>query len=273
MDSNQKPETKSALCNKHGQYVSTKIDKPVSFGLKLSGPDWTMCPTCKSDRKLELKAKEASESNRERQEMLDNKLKHAGIPKKFRSKSFDNIVVKSESHQAILNQCKRYAERFEQALKFGTSLILYGKPGTGKNHIAYAIANIITQSRYTSATVRHRLVCDEIKLAFQKNKTEIEMIRGYVEPDLLIINEIGLNIDDKKDYVRMNELIDFRYDENKCTIMLTNLDMNDSNDDGQSIKSVLGDRIVSRLYEGSGRAFMCDWSDHRPKIKNHELWD
>jgi DNA replication protein DnaC len=72
----------------------------------------------------------------------------------------------------------------------GRNLILYGKPGRGKTHIAIALAYRAIQNGFRARFVTASDLIDELSAASKEGNLR-EATQTYVQPDVLIIDEVG----------------------------------------------------------------------------------
>jgi len=72
----------------------------------------------------------------------------------------------------------------------GRCLILCGKPGRGKTHLAVAIAYRAIQNGFDALFVTAAELIDELSAAFRKGRLA-ETLTRYTHPDLLVVDEVG----------------------------------------------------------------------------------
>lgn len=74
------------------------------------------------------------------------------------------------------------------------SLILQGSYGTGKSHIAYAIAKAIKNEGYSVAFMHIPMLMERIKATYNKNASETtdELVQLLSNIDLLVLDDIGV---------------------------------------------------------------------------------
>ena len=74
------------------------------------------------------------------------------------------------------------------------SLILQGSYGTGKSHIAYAIAKAIKNEGYSVAFMHIPMLMERIKATYNKNAEETtdELVQLLSNIDLLVLDDIGV---------------------------------------------------------------------------------
>lgn len=190
----------------------------------------------------------------------------AGIPERFATRSFESYIDQGFAGQnkarVILQQ---YAEKFEVESADGRGLLLIGNTGTGKTHLASAVANHVTRrgviALYTTASDAGRRVRDTWKR--NSGPTEREVYGAYALPQLLIIDEVGRIPADRE---ILFEILDRRHQDAKPTLLLSNLPL-ESVQGLSSLKDYLGDAALRRLRECGSRAVVFDWPTYVKAVK------
>jgi DNA replication protein DnaC len=72
----------------------------------------------------------------------------------------------------------------------GRSLVLHGKPGRGKTHLAVAIAYRAIQNGFDALFVTAAELIDDLSGAFRAGRLADALVR-YVGPDVLVVDEVG----------------------------------------------------------------------------------
>lgn len=244
----------AATCELHGDYVSftTKYsDKP------------SLCPKCAEIRQQEAHQREMQESAaRFAAEKLERMLGNSMIPKRFQGKSFDQFKADNAKQSKALDTCREYAENFKANASAGRCLILLGKPGTGKTHLATAIADHVIRHSVVSAAYRTVSgLLTYIKGSYDRDSdySEGDAMKALAGPGLLIIDEVGATKPTEFEQAMLFQVINSRYEQMRPTIVISNLDPVD-------LPAVLGDRCVDRLREGGGLALVFDWASARRGI-------
>jgi len=155
--------------------------------------------------------------------------------------------------------CERYAGNFDAAIEKGTCLVLCGKPGTGKTHLAAAICNHLILSGGRSVVFsRVYSAIRAIKDTYRRDceTTEQEVLEAFVSADLLVLDEVGVQFGSDTERLLMFEIINGRYDKVKPTILISNLSAGE-------IEDFIGERIMDRLMEGGGVVVPFDWQSER----------
>jgi DNA replication protein DnaC len=109
------------------------------------------------------------------------------------------------------------------------SILLIGDNGTGKSHLAKSLALITCQGGYrTYYTTCSELINDLNAGVYEK--TLDKRMRKYINPELLLIDEMGhdrLELQVIKEAHLLFKIIDERYKQNKSLIFTTNIEEQD----------------------------------------------
>lgn len=182
----------------------------------------------------------------------------AGIPPRFFTSTFDNYEAPTEQQRGALTWARDYASSFDEVLRNGTSALLCGRTGTGKTHLATAIAKHVIGRGCSVrfATVQRAL--REIKETWGREAvlSHADAMKLYTKPDLLVLDEVGVQFGSDTEKVILFDMLGERYDFVRPTILISNLPR-------ESVSQFLGDRIVDRLREGGGRLVVFGWNSHR----------
>lgn len=240
-------------CERHGAFAET--------GGSLSGREdrvrWFGCPACnKAERDAEEAQARAVEESA-RQARIEARLNASGIPMAFRGRTFENFIVETNEMQLAVDVARDFAENFwSKHAPAGSFLVMGGVTGTGKSHLALAVAQIVMlrgTAMYMDAVDLIRRVRGTWRRDSAKSEEEMFNLLGSI--DLLIIDEVGVQrgTDDEQNVIF--DVINRRYRDNRPTILLTNLD-------GKSLVEFLGPRVMSRLMERA-QFLSFQWGDWR----------
>jgi DNA replication protein DnaC len=111
----------------------------------------------------------------------------------------------------------------------GESILFIGDNGTGKSHLAQSLVLMACQGEYKT----HYTTCSELINDLNSGvyeKTLDKRMRKYINPELLLIDEMGhdrLELQVIKEAHLLFKVIDQRYKENKPLIFTTNIEEQD----------------------------------------------
>lgn len=246
-------ETKPAVCPSHGAFESRSL---MLLGRMMG---WSKCPACdKAERDQEAEERRLRDEH-DRQRRLENRLKQAGIPLRFRSRSFDNFAADTKPMADCLGVAEEFAQDFADHRAEGSTVVFSGKPGTGKSHLAIAVCMAIMARGYTAMYLN---ALDAIRLVRStwgrdSERRESDVMNDLATVDLLVLDEVGAQYGTEGEQVILFDIINRRYQDQMPMILLTN-----QGKDG--FKQYLGDRAFDRLRE-AGRWVPFDWESHRGK--------
>ena len=238
---NKDRPTEERTCSIHNvAYTSTNF----------IGEHWTECPKCMLLRKEkealeQIKADKLREQEREQRRWIA-KVGSASIPERFRDRRLDSYVAKTSGQQKALAFAKEYAESFDQVIKTGRSAIFVGKVGTGKTHLAVGIALSIMQQQRSPVFVTVQRLIRRVKDSWRtKEETESDVINAFASPDLLVLDEVGVQFGSEFEKQLLFDVLNERYEKLKPSILLSNIPR-------EQLSDYLGERVMDRLRENGG---------------------
>lgn len=251
-----------AVCEQHGEYTSVERSMVIPLSDRIHDMGRSGCPECSRLREDARKREEAAAEAKAAQDRLERVLGSSGIPRRYMYKNFDSFVADTEEKQRALAVCKKYAGNFEDVLKNGASMIMSGGVGTGKTHLACSIANEIIKAGRTAHFTSVRKAIKVVRAAWNsKEQTEEQAIQTLTVPDLLILDEVGVQSDTDNEKLILMDILNERYEQVRPTILISNLPM--TNSEGPSIQAFLGDRIIDRFRELGGPRIVFSWGSYR----------
>lgn len=252
-------ETVKINCDKHGEQTVTRF----WIGLLSRWSD-VQCQLClaSSNEELELLAKQNGEDTikRRNEAKIKGVLGRSGIPERFKDHSFVTFKAGTDEQKKKLDRCYDYAKNFNQKLKNGTSMILCGKTGTGKTHLACSIANEIINQGHSAVFMNVIKMMRQVKETWSKGsgKAEQDAINWFLTPDLLILDEVGVQFGSDAEKMILFEVLNERYQNMKPTILISNLlPIN--------LQEFVGERVMDRMKENGGRILQFEGKSNREK--------
>lgn len=238
----------SGMCQIHGAYDAVEY---------FSRGHWhgKGCPICVERDILKIRASEDEEQKIKRNEAF---LRGIGIPNRIIGKSFADYHPEARSSKAALEICRDYAENFSEFRSCGAGLILAGRPGTGKTHLSCSIALRVAELGYTSRYVKNIDLLRRVKSTYSSSseETDSQVVYDMTLPDLLIIDEVGMQFGSDAEKLILFEVLNSRYEEIKPTIIISNLSQ-------EELSELLGERVMDRMREGGGLVVSFNWASHR----------
>lgn len=239
-----KPET----CETHGEFESKNV----------FGKVWSDCPVCITESRVKADQEKAEREAQERQRVWLRRMGDAGIPERFRTRTLACYKATTAGQKRALEFMTEYAEQFSLVSETGRCAILCGLPGTGKTHLSIGVAlHIMAAGKVAAFTTVQRMI-RRMKDSWRKDSDESEsdVINVLVYPDLLIIDEIGVQFGSEFEKNFMFDLLNERYEKRKPTILLSNLT-------APEIKTFLGERVYDRMKEDGAQCVSFDWASYR----------
>lgn len=249
MESMRKPETRPASCEKHGAFESRR----------LFGGVWSKCSKCAEEAEAEERRRQAEQATENSRRAWETKIGRAGIPERFRDRELASYIAKTDGQQRALKFAQSYAEGFDKVSKSGQSALFIGKPGTGKTHLAIGIAlHVMREHKRSALFLTVMRAIRGIKETWRKDSemSESEAIEDLVFPDLLILDEVGIQFGSEAEKLLLFDVLNERYERRRPTLMLSNLT-------APEVAAYLGERVMDRLREDGGRVIVFDWASHR----------
>lgn len=243
------PKTRTDKCDTHGPFEARCF----------IGSIWSKCPTCTAEAAAKEKAEQEAKEREDRRQAWQRRIGEAGIPERFRNRSLQSFVAETQAQAKALEFSNAYADSFDDALATGRSAIFVGKPGTGKTHLAVGIGlRVMHRDNRTVLFTTVMRAIRRVKDTWgrESRESETQAIAALVFPDLLILDEVGVQFGSDTEKLILFDVLNERYEKRRPTLMLSNLTLDE-------VKTYLGERVFDRLREDGGEAIPFDWESWR----------
>ncbi|HWK70014.1 MAG TPA: ATP-binding protein [Burkholderiaceae bacterium] len=234
------------VCETHGEYKAMRY----KFG-------WIGCAQCQEEKqRAEQEEQQRQQQAEWAQRRLQNIFDRAAIPTRFADRTLDAYKAELPGQAKALKVCRDYVTAFDAGA--GTSLIFVGGVGAGKTHLAVGIAKELMQRHMTALFMSVMGAVRSVKETYRRDSdtSEREAIANLIEPDLLILDEVGVQFGSDTEKMILFEIINGRYENRRSTIVISNLAI-------EPLTEYLGERVVDRLREDGGRMVVFDWPSYR----------
>jgi len=216
--------------------------KGFRFGKKIFwapyGPERCTCDAAvaayekaEAERKAKEEAERKAEEERRLKERIRKIIGESGMGERFLRRTFDTFEITEQNRKAAAT-AKRYADAFETLLPSPgspepgrNSLFIAGPPGTGKTHLAAAIANELIHKGRPVICMTMIDLLERIKRTYNTAGTdEGSVLKIYKTVPLLIIDDIGKEPPTEWAISTIYNIINGRYEAYLPTIITTNYD-------------------------------------------------
>jgi len=184
-----------------------------------------------------------------RQQIGQQHLADANIPKRYQHCSLENFAAYNESLEKALAQARRIVTTFPVVTR---GLLLEGQPGVGKTHLAVAVLKqVIQASGARGLFYDTRDLLRVIRSTYDPSirTTELEILRPVMQADLLVLDDLGAEKTSEWVEETMNLIVNTRYNERRLTMFTSNYMDIPEDDDPNSLLFRIGHRMRSRLHE------------------------
>lgn len=196
------------------------------------------CPKCLADEQVH---QEQIRINKERERLAYQ----SGISHYKDFSAWQPFGEQAQRMQGVVSFAKEYFHTHN-----GKNIIMTGETGTGKTLLANLIATDFIKHGKRVEVIRSSDINNQVRASWSKyaDTTEHELIKYWINRDLLVIDEFGeadnaINVETRQaDRERLSRIIDGRYSRNLPTIITTNL-----------TKEVMMERLGDRAWDRLGQ--------------------
>lgn len=195
------------------------------------------------------------EEQRKRKAM--EQLRTCGIGERFVGMTFRDYKPTNDKASKVLSSCQGYVSSFKN--NSGCNLLMIGSPGTGKNMLAGIIGQEVIKLGFSFLHTTALKLVRKVKDSWRNNElSEQGVIDSFVIPDLLVIDEIGVQFGTPTEQLYLTEIINERYEKRRPTVLISNLKLS-------QLTEVMGERVIDRFYDDGSSLMIFDWESYRRK--------
>lgn len=186
--------------------------------------------------------------DKEKNKILADKLKkEANLSKRFSTRTFENFIVENNIQKEAYDKSLKYAQNIDTYLEDGTGLIIAGNGdvGTGKTHLACAVANYLLDKGYPVKVINITKMIASIKEDFK--------VKPYIDVPILLIDDLGKENATSWVAETLYAIFNERYEAVKPTIITTENGIDTLKNNYKFITNGItqdrGKAIISRLLQ------------------------
>ena len=192
----------------------------------------------------------------------------AGIPRRYVHCTIENLEELEDKQRAAKIAMMKVVTGFRPGDR---GIGLAGKVGTGKTHLMAGLTRSLTlESGVECRFIEFSHLLDDIRAGFNAGKGSSEIVSELVEVPVLVIDELGKELDTSWQQSILDELISKRYNGEVTTFFTTNYVFDVGNwtertrehFEKTTLADRVGSRMVSRLFEMC-RPIVIDGPDYR----------
>jgi DNA replication protein DnaC len=208
----------------------------------------------------------------------------ARIPKRYEHCELSSFTTDFPAAHASLALARILATKFveEYDARDGTGLLIIGKNGVGKTHLAVGIMKELILTRGIGCLFyEYRELLKEIQNSYNASvqATELDVLRPVFETDVLVLDELGAEKPTEWKFDTISLILNSRYNNKRTTIITTNfhdeaagtvrktLSPARLSSREESLGDRIGERMRSRLHEMC-RVIQVEGEDFRQKYRS-----
>jgi len=231
-------------CRMHGEFTATLNRRVFPPG---ATHWWSQCQKCDAYMQAEADEVHSAATARDVVSGGDSKLKHdlmvAGVPPRFMDSSINNYSdLKTPGQKTAKRRIRQWCKDMAHHIGRGSNIVMRGKFGTGKTHLAVGMIREVVSNRGTALYIKETDLVAMMQGTYGGNGTRKQVVDDMLAPDILVIDEAGRKRDTEDAKMVIADIIDARYLEKKSICIVTNSDR-------AAFITAIGSHAMDRIME------------------------
>jgi DNA replication protein DnaC len=195
-------------------------------------------------------------------------LERSAIPLRFQGKTVNNFEASTEAQRAAKIAVAAYAQDVDGTIRAGRNMLMLGGVGTGKTHLSCAVAQRFMSVGKSAMYVTVQEIIGTLRATWRRDSelSERDVFSTFVRPDLLVIDEVGVQAGSENEQTLLFGVIGARHANKRPMILMSNLPLQ-AQGQQRGLKDYLGARLYDRMLEGGGSVVIFDWQSYRTAAK------
>lgn len=185
------------------------------------------------------------------------------VGKRYHKCTMNSYHASEAGQREAVKALKGYVEHWPEHCARGRGIVLFGPPGTGKDHLLIATARLIMETHPVRARwVRGEELWSDARERIRAEQSEKDFVREFAGGDLLVLSDPVPPSGRLSDYQAsvLFRIVDTRYHRLKPTWVTLNVRHRAEADER------MGSQVCDRLRD-EALVIYCPWSSYRKPVQ------